>query len=216
MPYTPELNNAGKIINVWNNVIRKKKGCNISSTYIKRIAKKVSIVNPMSISLATCEKERKLAFAAYRKLKNNAITSRKQFIEELARQQSARGNESVSNAIQRINRNEEMRESYRRIKNVTKKPFYGATERVLISNNKKPGEERVTTKKIEIEKALCTENKKKFTAAYSSPFLQEPLITQLKQTATTTTANKILQGTFRANKSLSKATKDYIKILKTP
>ena len=42
-PYTPELNNAGKIINVWSNVIRKKKGgCNISSTYIKRIAKKFS------------------------------------------------------------------------------------------------------------------------------------------------------------------------------
>ena len=128
----------------------------------------------MSISLAACKKERKLAFAAYRKLKNNAVTSRKQFIEELARQQSARGNESVSNAIQRINRNEEMRESYRRIKNVTK-PFYGATERVLILNDKKPGEEKVTTKKIEIEKALCIENKKKFTAAYSSPFSKAPL-----------------------------------------
>jgi len=215
VPYTPELNNAGKIINVWNNVIRKKKGCNISSTYIKRIAKKVSIVNPMSISLAACEKERKLAFAAYRKLKNNAVTSRKQFIEELARQQSARGNESVSNAIQRINRNEEMRESYRRIKSVTK-PFYGATEKVLILNDKEPKEEKVTTKKIEIEKALCIENKKKFTAAYSSPFLQEPLLTQLEQTATTTTANAILKGKYKSNKSLSKSTKAYIKILKTP
>jgi len=45
VPYTPALYKAGTIINLWNKVIRKKKGCNISSTYIKRIAKKAKIAS---------------------------------------------------------------------------------------------------------------------------------------------------------------------------
>ena len=32
VPYTPEISQLGKEINVWNNVIRKKHGSNISST----------------------------------------------------------------------------------------------------------------------------------------------------------------------------------------
>ena len=96
----------------------------------------------------------------YRKLKRNAKKNRIQFIQELATQQAERGNETISNAINRINRNEELRESYKRIKTVTK-PFFGATEKVLITTANLE-EERITTDKLEIEKALCDQNKKKF------------------------------------------------------
>ena len=42
--------------------------------------------------------------------------------------------------------------------------------------------------KFEIEKALCEHKRHKFTSAYSSPFLQEPLLSQVGQSATTPAA----------------------------
>jgi len=172
VPFTPQINRAGKEINVWNNVIRKKSGCNISSTYIKRIAKKSGINMPMKLRIEDCIKERQLATKKYKRLKRNAKQSRIQFIKELAIQQSAKGNESTSNAILRINRNEELRESYKRIKSVTK-PFYGATEKVLIPTMNSD-EERITTEKIEIEQALCTQNKKNLHQRIHLHFFKNP------------------------------------------
>ena len=215
VPYSPELSNIGKVINVWNNVLRKKRGCNISSTYIKRISKKAGISKPMDLSMEDCIKERNLASKKYRKLKRVAKKNRIQFIQDLATQQSERGNESISNAINRINRNEELRESYKRIKVVTK-PFFGATEKVLIPSSTSSNEERITTDKLEIEQALRDQNMIKFTSAYSSPFLQHPLKSQIRQTATTSYSTQILNGKYKSPSSISKATKVFIKHLKTP
>ena len=90
--------------------LEKKHGSNISSTYLKRIARKVGIPNPTELSLEDCLKERTLVTKKYKKLKQSAKQSRIQFIQNLATLQAARGNETVSNAISRINRNEETRQ----------------------------------------------------------------------------------------------------------
>ena len=214
IPYTPELATAGKTIQLWNNVIRKKKGQKISTRYINRLAKKVGISKPTDLTLIDCEKERNLASRSYRKLKKNAQTSRTIFIQELATQQAAIGNETVSNAILRINRNEELRESYRRIKLVTK-PYYGATEKVLIPSPDGQSE-IITTNKLQIEQSLSHQNKKKFTDAYSSPFLQEPLASDLGQEAVSNEAKKILNGTYNMKKIKSRDTKQFIKCLRRP
>jgi len=68
----------------------------------------------MSLSIEDCAKERQLTSKKYKKLKRHAKQNRIQFIGNLAIQQAERGNESISN--------EELRESHRRIKMVTK-PF---------------------------------------------------------------------------------------------
>ena len=214
VPYTPELSKAGKTIHLWNNIIRKKKGQNISTRYLKRLAKKAGISKPMELSLEDCEKERNLASKQYRKLKKDAQISRELFIQNLASQQAALGNESTSNAILRINRNEELRESYKRIKMVTK-PYFGATEKVLIPNQDE-NSEIVTTDKLQIEQALAKQNKKKFTDAYSSPFLQEPLLSEIGQDATSKKAQAILKGTYKPNSTISDDTKQFIKCLKRP
>ena len=74
-----------------------------------------------------------------------------------------------------MNRNDELRNSYRRIKNTTK-PFCDEMDKVLTNIEKNGNQEEVTHEKEIIEKALCAENMKKFTMAYSSPFLQKPLL----------------------------------------
>ena len=82
--------------------------------------------------------------------------------------------------------------------------------------NNPSNEETTTTDKETIEKALSEENIKKFTTAYSSPFLQKPLSQLLGQTATSSTAQKILNGTFSDRIKLSKSTKLFIQHLKMP
>ena len=94
----------------------------------------------------------------------------------------------ISIIILRMNRIEELRNSYRRIKNATK-PFCGDMEKVLTNIRNNENHEEVTNDKEIIEKALCNENMKKFTMAYSSPFLQKPLLPLLQQTTTSKTAN---------------------------
>jgi len=95
------------------------------------------------------------------------------------------------------------------------KTFCQATEKVL-TPTENIEEERITNDKIEIERALCEQNMKTFTAAYSSPFLQKPLISQIGQTATSEQSQQILLGKFNPQKSLSKDTKRFIKQLKIP
>ena len=42
-------------------MVGKKKGCNISSKHIKRLAKTMKIHEPIQLSLSDCEHERKLS-----------------------------------------------------------------------------------------------------------------------------------------------------------
>jgi len=217
VPFSIEAKEAGQLIHFWNNVIRKKRGWNISSKYIRRLAKKCHInINQMKMSIEDCENERKLARMGYANVKKEAEMKRDQYIENLAALQASRGNESKSNAIKRMKRNEDLRSSYRRIKSVTK-TFQGATERVKIPDRENSGKMKITTNKIEIEEAIREENEEKFKLAYKEcPFLQEPLLSMIGQDSTTECADQILRGTFQVPQHLGKYTKRFIELLKMP
>ena len=217
VPFSIEAKEAGQLIHFWSNVIRKKRGWKISSKYIRRLAKKCRIhINPMKMSIEDCEKERKLARMGYANVKKVAGVKRNEYIESLAALHASKGNESKSNAIKRMKRNEDMRSAYRRIKSVTKK-FQGATERVKIPDKANSGTMKITTDKLEIEEALREENVSKFKLAYKEcPFLQEPLLSMLGQESSTESADQILRGTFLVPQQLSKYTKRFIKLLKMP
>ena len=214
VPFSVERAEAGRLIDLWNNVIRKKQGWNISSKYIKRLTKKCNIeINPMHMSLEDCEQERRLARRGYAKIKDNARASRETFLDGVAALQAAENDETVVNAIRRIKRLEEIRAANHRVRIATK-DFHGATERVLINDN---GTNRITTDKDEIEAALRAENERKFRLAYSEcPFLQPPLLNQLGQTAVSPTADAILHGTYKPPSDMNKYTKRFIQLLRMP
>ena len=214
VPWSVELSKAGRLIQLWNLVLRKKYGRNVSSTYIKRVAKKCQVQHPMQLSIEDCINERNLASKNYKSIKKDAKVHRKQFILKLAEDHAAEGNETIGNAVRRIIRTEEDRGSRRRIRIATK-PYHGATEKVALVHPV-TNETRITTDKEEIEQALQKENKKKFRLAYSSPFLQQPIIKDIKQHATNRSAQKILNGTFNPVYRISSKTKQFIKLLEIP
>ena len=210
--YTADSAKMREVIELWNNVIRKKEGSNISSTHINRMAKKCNIVGAMDLSIEDCIQERKLM---YQKLYDFAKTdkqSRKEFIDSLADAIAADGDEKKSSIIRRLNRTEEDRIARRNIK-VTVKPFIGATSKIQMDDSL-TGESYFVTDKGEIEQALRNENAVKYTLAYSSPFLQEPLLSLLGQNSLTVAGDEILAGTFEPPPELSVHTKKFIKLLK--
>ena len=93
----------------------------------------------------------------YYLLKKSAQQSRIIFLHELAAHHAARGNEKISYIIHWMNRNEELRNSYRRIINATK-PVHGAIDKVLTNIWNNENQEEATNEKEIIEKALCVEN----------------------------------------------------------
>ena len=156
----------------------------------------MKIHEPMQLLLSDCEQERKHSIKKYLEIKKHAQQSRTNFLYELASQHASKDNQTISNIILRMNRNEEMRNSYRRIKNATKS-FCGSTDKILIHNDNDEHQEIISNEKEVIEKPLSEENKQKFTMAYSSPFLQQPLISLLQQSATSIAAKQIKCIIFR-------------------
>jgi len=92
----------------------------------------------MQLYLPDCEIERMNARQKYCQLKRNAKHSRALFLQELATQQAAQGNETVSDAILRLTRNDEVRSSYGRIKSATKLSL-GATDKLLTGIDSESG-----------------------------------------------------------------------------
>jgi len=219
VPFSIEAKEAAQLIELWNNVIRKKRGWNISSKYIRRLAKRCKIkINVMQLTVEDCENERKLARKGYSNVKKEADLKRDQYIDGLAALHASKGNTSKSNILKRMKRNEALRASFKRIKSATKQ-FHGATERVQIKEKSSEGAERmkITTDKLEIEEAIRDENIKKFSLAYREcPFLNEPLITMLGQSASNYHADQILRGTFQPPNQLNKYTRRFIRLLKMP
>ena len=181
--YTAESAEMRVVIELWNNVIPKKSGKNISSTYIKRLSKYCNISAPMDLSIDDCKTERSMMYRRLIAFAKNDKQNRKEFIDSLADAIAAEGNEKKSNVVRRLICNEEDTQSRRNIE-VVVKSFAGATTRMSL-DDPVTGDSYFTTDKERIEVTLKCENEKKYKLAYSSPFLQEPLLSLLGQNSLT-------------------------------
>jgi len=211
VPFSIEAKEAVQLIELFNNIIRKKQGWNISSKYIRRLAKRCKInITLMRLTVEDCETERKLARTGYSNMKKEADLKREQYIDGLAALHASKGNTSKSNILKSMKRNEALRAS-------ATKHFHGATERVQIPDKSNEGRMKITTDKLEVEEANCDENIKKFSLSYREcPFLNEPLITMLGQSASNDHADQILRGTFQSPSQLNKYTRRFIRLLQMP
>ena len=198
-------------IELWNVVIRKKNGANVSSTYIKRLAKHCNIVNPMNLSIEDCKLQRSEKYQELFEFAKDSKKSRIDFINSLADAIAKDGNEKRSTVVRRLNYLEEERLARSHIRR-TVKTFGGATSKIRVDDIH-TGDSYFVTEKGVIEEALKNENQSKYLLAYSSPFLQEPLLSLLGQNSLTQAGDAILQGTFIPPDGLSEHTKHFISLL---
>ena len=209
-PWTPELNQLGRAINSWHLIIKKKSGKRISSSLIRRMSKGCNIPQARHLSLEDCKQLRGQAFQEYNKYAAEADQYRNGFQDRLITQAESKGDFKKAKQIRQHQLNEELRITHKNVKMVINKGL-GAPYHVALTTTSGT---HVSTDKTKIEQALMTEYENKYRLAYSSPFLQEPLISQLGQLAMNDTAQEMLDGKFDCDINIPKHTKKFIKHLK--
>ena len=209
-PWTPELNKLGRGINAWHLIIKKKCGKNISSRLIQRMSKGCNIPNARHLSLTDCYQLRAHAFQEYNKYAKEADAYRNGFQEDVILEAESKGDFKKAKRIRQNQLNEELRLTHRNVKMVVNNNV-GAPYHVELTTESGT---HVSLDKNKIEQALMKEYENKYRLAYSSPFLQEPLLSTLGQLALNENSQAILEGTFDCDINIPRHTKKFIKHLK--
>lgn len=84
VPFSPLVDTAAKNIYLWSLLLSKLRGTKVSSSLIKRLAKKCEITIDMSLSYEEVRQLRNQAIKRYKQLKPNAKQHRERFIADLA------------------------------------------------------------------------------------------------------------------------------------
>ena len=212
IPYTPDISTLGLAVYVWRLIEKKREGRKISSRYLRRKANQCGIFNYSIVPTEECRRARAIAFKEYIEYASQAKIKRPAFLDGLADALAATGNISRSSAIRQLKSQEESRHSHRMIR-VAIKEFSGAPFHMELIGDKGPF---ISTDKEEIEKALMIEYENKYRLAESSPFLEEPLLSDLGQLALNDKANAILNGDYECPPGVDQYTQSFIRHLARP
>lgn len=192
--FSPEVQTAGKAIQLWKGVIKKKLRCQYSSSKLSRLAKAVKVDNPLQYSLDEARAKQAEAEAHYYTLKKQSKQIRQTFLQEKAAAMSHESGVDVDNIYQQLVTREKQRDAARHIKATLNKLKGGSVSRVVVPQP--DGTTKVLTKKEEIEEACILENERKYSQTEGTPCMTAPLCNILGYLGLTQEADQILEGTF--------------------
>ena len=184
---------------------KQKRGCKVSSSLIRRLAKKCDIIIDPTLSYEEIRILRNNAIKRYKILKPTAIKHREQFISDLADAIEEVYGTKRAAAVRSLTVQEEDRTINRQIKSKLNKQG-GCISKLQIPDRDHPGEHVWTEDKNMIETSIIEANKKKFKPADNTPFRQEPLLSQCGRYADTDSCREMLLGTYN-NDDLDAGTK---------
>ena len=214
VPFSPLVDTAAKTIYLWSLILSKMRGTKVSSSLIKRLAKKCDIIIDNTLTYEQIRILRNTAIKRYKKLKPNAKQYREQFISDLADVMEEVYGERRASIIRSLAVTEEQRIIHRQVKSKLK-PAGGSISRLQISHPHIPNEYVWTEDKDEIETNIVEANRKKFRLADNTPFRQDPLLEDCGTYADTHHSDDILLGRYDTTQ-LDMGTKIYIRHLKVP
>ena len=207
VPFSGTLANAGVHIKLWGLVIRHKLGRNVSTRYIRRTAKRCKCSRPLACTLQEARQRKAMAWKSYRKVKKRARQLREEFLREKI--EAAKTNKERL-ALQNILRNEETRRSWRSINKGRGKVLQKGISQVIIQEN---GQDKLLTDRQQVESAIMENNSKRFHLTDSTPFMTEPLVSEVGFLANTPFVRSILAGDFKEDHRLDKHTNDFLRFL---
>ena len=112
VPFSDQLVTVGMHIKLWGLVVRHKKGRNINTRYLRRVAKRCKVRQPLKRTLKYAILKKKTAWKHYKKAKRHAARLRAEFLS--ARVEAA-VSPLVKRQIQNIIKHEDTRRSWRAI-----------------------------------------------------------------------------------------------------
>ena len=208
--YAPqEIQCEGRKIHLWTLCIRRKKGCHVSNTLIKRLAKAVDIEDPMKVTLEEMEGKRKEAWKVYRAVKPNSREIRDRWLEKKANQLALEEGEDAARYLWRLRKKEETADAHKRIKKARNKTASEGTKKLVIPNEDGGGKIEVFDKE-EIEQILMKTNKEKFQQACETPFVNTYLHEVVGDMAINEESERILCGKFITSSTDEDGVADFI------
>jgi len=211
--FSPTMVAAGRKVELYKLVWRKKQGQGIKSTKIRRLAAKLNIPRPLSVSLEEAEELYKQALEEYHVFKPDAAVFRYDFL--VSRKDDPKATEEDRKAAERLLSKEKARETSRHLRRIKNNPNLGAISRVEVPSDDGTSSIIHDTQET-VEQAIMDSIEKRYRLAYISPFLQEPLRSQLGLTGTSAEAKQILDGTFQCPDEMDETTKTIIHLLQRP
>jgi hypothetical protein len=129
----------------------------------------------------------------YKILKRNAVALRSTWLEEVASARSSEGNLSIAQEIRNLTTREKQRRDARTIKNSISSVNRRALSSIEVLSE---GAWVELSEQADIERALQSELASHFNQAASTPFCQDPLLSDIGPYATMILANEILRGNY--------------------
>lgn len=211
--YEPDkIQRHGLIVRLYTYLICKKNNCKVSSSLIKRVAKKAIIDNPFDITVDDAIALRNESRKEYYRLKPNSRTIRNQWMDRKANEKDLEEGEERANFIRQKRQRENLRDSHKRIKYARGGDFRAGTDRVTVVDEN--GDLTEIFDKAAMENILMQCNKEKFTEANETPFMQPPLLDAVGLDGLTLSSDSILRGTFPIPDGIHQGTADFIHAVK--
>ena len=190
--YSPTIKIDRLRIELWQGVIKKKKGLKFSSRKIRRLAKQVGETEVLDITLEEAMGREEAAQVVYWKHKKQSATLRKTFLQTQAEELARKKNQSTTNIYKQIIQREKQRDSARQIKYALKKVKEG---NVTTIETEKFGRTIELSSQHDIEQALIKENQEKYSQTNATISMKEPLLSLLGPVGDSDFAQQILNGT---------------------
>ena len=176
IPWSPKLQSFRTSIEIWESLLKKRKGKSVSNRKIRRLLKKTDITDAYVIPVEEIERRLTQAHAAYREAKKQAPMWRDDFLHELAKARALRKGTTEEKELELMKRIERQRQEARNIKRMRRKLDRCATNQVYYERH---GVRTLATSKRDIEKACIEENISRFSQSEGTPPLEEPMLSLL-------------------------------------
>ena len=208
--FTPEVSKAKKTVTLWRMVKARRQGFRRSSGKIRRLAKSCDVRTPLSVTLAQAKGKLKEAEHYYKSIKPKARAMRDRWLRERTNDDSL--SESARKHAARSLKIEQQRNCARRIKQVLGHKRAGAIAKVEFLNE--DGTYSTVDIQEEVEDAIMKNNEARFRLTEATPFMQEPLRSEVGFFGATEAAQQMLDGTYECPEGTDEFTRHFVEALK--
>jgi hypothetical protein len=212
--FSPTLVTAGQRVELFKLIWKKKQGKNIKSTRLRRLAAKLKVEKPLSVTLEQAHDNFIEALRTYKKYKPDASVFRYDFLS--AKRDDPNESEENRKAALKLIEKERARDTSRQLKRVKNAPHLGAISKVEVPSEDADSPPTTMDTQDTVEKAIMDAIEERYKLSHQSPFLQDPLLSILGLTGNSTAAQQILDGTFICPDGVDDTTKTIVQLLQRP
>jgi hypothetical protein len=213
-PWSPKLQLLRDTINVWQLVIQKKQGRNVSSRLLRRAIKKTKLANPYALSMDQAIMAKHDAKSILRKSKLLASKWRTDHNSTLESALAKANGTTHQHEQRNLNWIETQRCQSHRIRCMNGKFQSGGLSKIEIVQD--DGSIITHTSKHGIKRGCANQTVKNYSQTQDTPPMTEPLLLHIGYLAETAKAQQILDGTYQPPPDLDPHAKKFLDELRMP